>query len=303
MGAASKPRATRCRSQILADTAAEGLHAAGVSAGAHRSVLDLHLSKLRILAAHLRDRGGHRTRAVAAGDSTIGERLKLPAPRIAAHVGAMLVAGGFADVDDVPTWKERWRVVGPRRVSAPAPAGCLRCWGDRPVVRRHVLRAAAYSSSPQTPPSCSRSRSRIRAIASVGGRLENASHLMPPTSSRTARSSSPSSITQARLSLPVYTHPYPSRADRARAHPPTVAGVEEIDPLGPTPVYRQLARILRDRIASGDLAPNRPIPSEAQLRQEYGVARGTARKAVQVLRDERLVVTVTGRGTYVRPRP
>ena len=79
--------------------------------------------------------------------------------------------------------------------------------------------------------------------------------------------------------------------------------MEEIDPLGPTPVYRQLARILRERIASGDLAPNRPIPSEAQLRQQYGIARGTARRAVQVLRDERLVVTVTGRGTYVRPRP
>jgi len=78
--------------------------------------------------------------------------------------------------------------------------------------------------------------------------------------------------------------------------------VQEIDPLGPTPVYRQLARILRERIASGDLAPNRPIPSEAQLRQQYAVARGTAR-AVQVLRDERLVVTVPGRGTYVRPRP
>jgi DNA-binding GntR family transcriptional regulator len=68
------------------------------------------------------------------------------------------------------------------------------------------------------------------------------------------------------------------------------------------PIYRQLARILRERIASGDLAPNRPIPSEAQLRQQYAVARGTAR-AVQVLRDERLVVTVPGRGTYVRPRP
>jgi DNA-binding GntR family transcriptional regulator len=68
------------------------------------------------------------------------------------------------------------------------------------------------------------------------------------------------------------------------------------------PIYRQLARILRERIASGDLAPNRPILSEAQLRQQYAVARGTAR-AVQVLRDERLVVTVPGRGTYVRPRP
>jgi GntR family transcriptional regulator len=74
-----------------------------------------------------------------------------------------------------------------------------------------------------------------------------------------------------------------------------------IDPLGPTPVYQQLATILRARIESGDLAPNRPIPSETALQQEHGVARGTARRAVALLRDEGLVVTVKGRGTFVRP--
>jgi GntR family transcriptional regulator len=74
-----------------------------------------------------------------------------------------------------------------------------------------------------------------------------------------------------------------------------------IDPLGPTPVYQQLATILRARIESGDLAPNRPIPSETALQQEHGVARGTARRAIALLRDEGLVVTVKGRGTFVRP--
>jgi GntR family transcriptional regulator len=66
-------------------------------------------------------------------------------------------------------------------------------------------------------------------------------------------------------------------------------------------VYQQLATILRARIESGDLAPNRPIPSETALQQEHGVARGTARRAVAILRDEGLVVTVQGRGTFVRP--
>ncbi|MGN6175829.1 MAG: GntR family transcriptional regulator [Streptosporangiaceae bacterium] len=33
----------------------------------------------------------------------------------------------------------------------------------------------------------------------------------------------------------------------------------------------------------------------------FGVARDTARRAVQVLRDEGLVVTVPQRGTYVTP--
>lgn len=74
-----------------------------------------------------------------------------------------------------------------------------------------------------------------------------------------------------------------------------------IDPLGPEPVYRQLAAVLRRRIESGELQPGRAIPSEATLVQTYGVARGTARKAVEALRDEGLVVTVPGRGSYVRP--
>lgn len=76
-----------------------------------------------------------------------------------------------------------------------------------------------------------------------------------------------------------------------------------IDPELSTPVYRQLAGVLADRIKRGDLAQGRPIPSETQLRQEFGVARGTARKAIAALRDAGLVHTVQGKGTYVGPPP
>ncbi|WP_369077226.1 GntR family transcriptional regulator [Paractinoplanes aksuensis] len=38
-----------------------------------------------------------------------------------------------------------------------------------------------------------------------------------------------------------------------------------------------------------------------QLVQEHGVARGTARKSLQLLRERGLVVTVVGRGTFVAP--
>jgi len=76
----------------------------------------------------------------------------------------------------------------------------------------------------------------------------------------------------------------------------------DYDPLAPIPRYRQIAAILRARIESGELQPERPIPSEAQIEQEFGVARATARHAVAVLRDEGLVVTVPGMGTYVRKR-
>ena len=78
--------------------------------------------------------------------------------------------------------------------------------------------------------------------------------------------------------------------------------IMEYDPLAPVPRYRQIAGILRERIESGDLEPDRPIPSEAQIQQEFGVARETARKAVALLRDEGWVVTVPGLGTYVRKR-
>ena len=65
------------------------------------------------------------------------------------------------------------------------------------------------------------------------------------------------------------------------------------------PVYRQLAAILRARILSGRLTPGHAIPSENTLQQEFGVSRNTSRRSIAILRDEGLVVTVPGRGTYV----
>lgn len=82
-----------------------------------------------------------------------------------------------------------------------------------------------------------------------------------------------------------------------------VYGPGMIDPELSTPVYRQLAAIIAERIRSGALAPGRPIPSETALRQEFGVARGTARKAIAYLRDAGMVHTVAGKGTYVGPPP
>jgi DNA-binding GntR family transcriptional regulator len=74
-----------------------------------------------------------------------------------------------------------------------------------------------------------------------------------------------------------------------------------VDPQSATPVYVQVADILRARIEAGDLQPDRPVPSEAQLQQEFGIARGTARKGIALLRDQGLVVTVRGRGSFVKP--
>ena len=76
-----------------------------------------------------------------------------------------------------------------------------------------------------------------------------------------------------------------------------------VDHEGKTPVYLQVAAILRDAINRGDYRPGRPIPSEARLMQEHGVARETARKAVRVLAAEGLVEVIQGRGVYVTERP
>jgi DNA-binding GntR family transcriptional regulator len=72
--------------------------------------------------------------------------------------------------------------------------------------------------------------------------------------------------------------------------------------MNPTPLYTQLADILREMITSGELQPRSPLPSESYLQQEQGVARGTVRTAIGILRDEGLVVTISGRGTFVKER-
>ncbi|MDG4828392.1 winged helix-turn-helix domain-containing protein [Solwaraspora sp. WMMD1047] len=75
-----------------------------------------------------------------------------------------------------------------------------------------------------------------------------------------------------------------------------------VNPYSPTPLYVQVADLIAERIASGELAPETLIPSESRIQQEYGVARGTARRAVAQLVDRGLVVTIPQRGTYVRPQ-
>ena len=76
----------------------------------------------------------------------------------------------------------------------------------------------------------------------------------------------------------------------------------EFDPLGPVPRYRQIADIIRARIESGELEPDRPIPSEASIMGEFAVARATARHAVAVLDEEGLVTRVPGVGVCVKRR-
>ncbi|MDA0633851.1 GntR family transcriptional regulator [Nonomuraea sp. MCN248] len=65
------------------------------------------------------------------------------------------------------------------------------------------------------------------------------------------------------------------------------------------PLYHIIAADLAERIGEGAFRPNRPIPSEKWLMNNYGVAKATARAAVAHLRKQGWVFTVPYRGTYV----
>ncbi|MEW1914313.1 GntR family transcriptional regulator [Kitasatospora sp. NPDC085895] len=74
---------------------------------------------------------------------------------------------------------------------------------------------------------------------------------------------------------------------------------DTIDYEAPLTPYRQLAAILRARITRGDWQPGRAIASEAQLVQQYGLARSTVRRTIALLVEEGDLFVVPQRGTYV----
>lgn len=75
-----------------------------------------------------------------------------------------------------------------------------------------------------------------------------------------------------------------------------------VDHHDPTPKYRQIAKIIREQIRSGELEPMDTIPSESRLVQVHGVARETVRDAIRLLRDEGWIYTIQARGSYVSPK-
>jgi GntR family transcriptional regulator len=64
-------------------------------------------------------------------------------------------------------------------------------------------------------------------------------------------------------------------------------------------VYEQVARILRNRIESGQYPSGRIMPSARTLSQELGVSIGSVKHALEELRADGLVETRIGRGMVV----
>lgn len=65
------------------------------------------------------------------------------------------------------------------------------------------------------------------------------------------------------------------------------------------PIYVQIATQFRARIKSRLWPAGYRLRAEDELAADLGVARGTLRRAIQDLVDERLLVQVQGRGTFV----
>lgn len=74
----------------------------------------------------------------------------------------------------------------------------------------------------------------------------------------------------------------------------------DLDPDDPRQASQQIANMLRAAILTRKLAPGDKLPSQPELANRYGVARETIKRALEALRNERLIVTRQGSGAFVR---
>lgn len=64
----------------------------------------------------------------------------------------------------------------------------------------------------------------------------------------------------------------------------------------------QVAAQLRAAILGGEYAEGERLASQAQIAEQFGVARMTAQQALRILREQGLISSRTGSGNFVRPR-
>ena len=65
------------------------------------------------------------------------------------------------------------------------------------------------------------------------------------------------------------------------------------------PIYKQIAEWILQCIKHGSLQPGDRLPTERELAQQLGIARGTVKKAYKELADNNIVEVLQGSGTYV----
>ena len=75
----------------------------------------------------------------------------------------------------------------------------------------------------------------------------------------------------------------------------------ELNRRSKVPMYRQLAAELREQIVSGAMAEGYRLPPERELSSRLEVNRTTVLRAYQQLKDEGLITSKVGKGTFVLP--
>ncbi|MCA1194439.1 GntR family transcriptional regulator [Saccharopolyspora sp. 6V] len=76
--------------------------------------------------------------------------------------------------------------------------------------------------------------------------------------------------------------------------------MRKVDPDDPQAPFQQVADDLRSSIHSGELQPGVRLPKQSELADGYGVSLGTVKSALGVLREEGLIVSRQGEGSWVR---
>ena len=80
---------------------------------------------------------------------------------------------------------------------------------------------------------------------------------------------------------------------------PPLANGGPLDRTSFVPLYYQLQEVLKEQIESGAWATGEALPSEPELARRFGVSRVVVRQALAILEDDRQIVRVKGRGTFV----
>jgi DNA-binding GntR family transcriptional regulator len=68
---------------------------------------------------------------------------------------------------------------------------------------------------------------------------------------------------------------------------------------GPLPLYRQLVAFIVQAVEAGKLKSGDGLPGEHALADATGVSIDTVRSAFAVLRDQGVIVTSTGIGSFI----
>ena len=73
----------------------------------------------------------------------------------------------------------------------------------------------------------------------------------------------------------------------------------ELDNAIATPLYKQLEKLILDKITNGTLTPGNKLPTENELSEQYHVSRVTVRKAFAALYSQGYLGKKSGKGTFI----